>query len=718
MGWIVLSTGVAYALPLAGIGGFTITAEQVTADNLLLYPGNGDTSELDSYPQTITELQETTLEDLTLTKTIDLGSTPGLSGKMQISFVSTGNTSGSSVVLKSSVLRSEEATFNDFSIKEMESPDAFGQFEIASNGSVTLEGVGSQPVQIRAHYLATNSISVPGSKLVACYDPDSDGDFEYGSCATTQPDWGMDEDIGGNQAPTPAPEASPNPIVVNETVTFDASASYDADGSISSYEWTFDDGTTSTNVTTSQTYSTPANYTVDLTVTDDDGATATETVTVTVESKDPEARPTANRTSALVGDAIAFDGTNSSDPDGSIVSYEWNFSDGGKNLTGPTVTHSFDAAGTYEVNLTVTDDDNITDREEVFITVDENTAPTANATANRTSVIAGDAIAFDGTNSSDSDGSISSYEWAFGDNSTATGPNVTHAYSSSGNYTATLTVTDDKGATATDTVEITVGANSSPTASATANRTSVDTGDTISFDGSGSSDSDGSISSYEWAFGDNSTATGANVTHAYSSSGNYTATLTVTDDKGATDSDTVEITVGANSAPTASATANQTTVTTSDTISFDGTGSSDSDGSISTYEWDFGDNTTTTGATPTYSYDATGNYTATLTVTDDDGATATDTLGITVESNAAPTANATANQTTATVNETIAFDGTGSSDSDGSISTYEWDFGDGTTTTGATPTHAYSSTGNYTVALTVTDDDGATATATIEISIT
>ncbi|WP_136716643.1 PKD domain-containing protein [Halorientalis salina] len=630
VGWIVISTGVAYALPLAGIGGFTITAEEVTADSLLLYPGVGDTSERDAYPQTISELQNTDLVDLAVTKTIDLNSTPGLSGNLRMDLVSQGQTTGTSVVLKSSVLRSEGAAFEQFEIRELNSSDTFGQFEIESGGPVTLGGSGSEPVKIRAHYLATNSISVSNLKLGVCYDPDDDSDYEYGSCMSTPPNWGSNPDMSDNEAPTPVADAAPNPIVVNETVSFDGSSSYDPDGSVESYEWTFDGGTTTTSVTTERTYTEPANYTVDLTVTDDDGATATETVTVVVESKDPTARPDANRTSVITEDSIAFDGTNSSDPDGEIVSYEWEFGDG-RNATGATATHAYDSPGEYTVNLTVHDDDGIRDRGTLTVTVDSNTAPTANATANRTSVIAGDPIAFDGTGSSDSDGTIESYEWDFDDNTTATGPTPTHAYDSTGNYTATLTVTDDKGATATDTVEITVDTNSAPTASATANRTSVLTGDSVAFDGTGSSDSDGTIESYEWDFGDNTTATGATPTHAYDSTGNYTATLTVTDDKGATATDTVDITVESNTAPTANATANRTTAAVNETIAFDGSGSSDSDGTIASYEWTFDDGTTATGVDPTHAFDATGNYTVTLTVTDDDGATATDAVEITIE---------------------------------------------------------------------------------------
>ena len=86
-----------------------------------------------------------------------------------------------------------------------------------------------------------------------------------------------------------------------------------------------------------------------------------------------------------------------------------------------------------------------------------NFSPTASASASPFSPAVGESVSFDGSGSSDADGSITSYEWAFGDGATATGQTVTHSSGSSGDYTVTLTVTDDAGATGTDTVTVSVG---------------------------------------------------------------------------------------------------------------------------------------------------------------------------------------------------------------------------------------------------------------------
>ena len=180
------------------------------------------------------------------------------------------------------------------------------------------------------------------------------------------------------------------------------------------------------------------------------------------------------------------------------------------------------------------------------------------------------------------------------------------------------------------------GGNQVPTAVATGTPVSGDARLIVDFDGSGSTDSDGTISTYAWDFGDGSTgAISQNPSHIYFRAGNYTATLTVTDDEGATDTDTVAITVtdptNSNVAPTAVATGTPTSGNAPLDVDFDGSSSTDSDGIISTYAWDFGDGSPVSNLqNPAYTYTTAGIYMATLTVTDNEGATNTDTVAITV----------------------------------------------------------------------------------------
>jgi len=156
--------------------------------------------------------------------------------------------------------------------------------------------------------------------------------------------------------------------------------------------------------------------------------------------------------------ACDFVGSNSSDSDGTIDSYAWDFGDdSGSNVADPP-THTYGAKGTYNVSLTVTDDDGATDTANVSVIVDDgiNIAPTAVITlincsnATRT-------CTYNGNGSSDSDGSISSYAWDFGDN-TPNGGGVTtsHTYAGYGDYLVSLTVTDNEGADSTNDASETV----------------------------------------------------------------------------------------------------------------------------------------------------------------------------------------------------------------------------------------------------------------------
>ena len=152
--------------------------------------------------------------------------------------------------------------------------------------------------------------------------------------------------------------------------------------------------------------------------------------------------PTAAFTASTSFDDLVADASASTDLDGSILSYEWDFGDSSTG-TGITATHRYATAGAYTVTLKVTDDDGATNQTTRQITTVLNQRPTASFLRSSTSLVTTtNALA-----STDSDGSIVNYAWEFGDGSTGTGVTATHAYATAGTYTITLTVTDDHGAT-------------------------------------------------------------------------------------------------------------------------------------------------------------------------------------------------------------------------------------------------------------------------------
>jgi serine protease len=157
-----------------------------------------------------------------------------------------------------------------------------------------------------------------------------------------------------NNAPSPntLPTAGFGFTASNLTVTFSDSSS-DSDGSVVSRNWNFGDGITSTSTNPSHTYAAAGTYDVTLTVTDDDGASDSITKAVTVTAAN--IAPTANFSISTSGLTATF--TNkSTDSDGTIVARSWNFGDG-TSSTSTNPTHTYASIGTYNVTLTVTDDD-------------------------------------------------------------------------------------------------------------------------------------------------------------------------------------------------------------------------------------------------------------------------------------------------------------------------------------------------------------------------
>ncbi|MCD6473509.1 MAG: PKD domain-containing protein, partial [Thermoplasmata archaeon] len=141
-----------------------------------------------------------------------------------------------------------------------------------------------------------------------------------------------------------------------DTITFNASLSYDNDGSIVNYTWQFGDNTTAYGKIVHHRYEDNGAYNVTLVVKDDDNATASMRKAIIVANVPPKALFTFSPTHPQEKKKVKFDASSSFDRDGSIVNYTWHFDDG-TVLYGKIVYHSFAKKGVYDVNLTVVDDD-------------------------------------------------------------------------------------------------------------------------------------------------------------------------------------------------------------------------------------------------------------------------------------------------------------------------------------------------------------------------
>jgi len=142
-----------------------------------------------------------------------------------------------------------------------------------------------------------------------------------------------------NRHPVASFIESAQTVYTGTTISFDASDSFDPDGTIVSYFWDFGDGTNKTGVTVGRSYSDDGTYTVTLIVTDDDGEATAATATKTILNRIPLASFTQSATVVSTGQVVHFDASGSSDPDGFIVSYHWDFGDG-TNTTGIEADHA------------------------------------------------------------------------------------------------------------------------------------------------------------------------------------------------------------------------------------------------------------------------------------------------------------------------------------------------------------------------------------------
>jgi PKD repeat protein len=186
----------------------------------------------------------------------------------------------------------------------------------------------------------------------------------------------------------------------------------------------------------------------------------TGSIPATNENQAPVAVANAAPTSGVAPLPVNFSSAGSADADGSITSYSWSFGDGTFSSEA-NPTHVYASAGTYSAILTVTDSGNLSSSSNpVSITVSApaNQLPTAVASGSPTSGVAPLPVSFSSAGSWDSDGSITSYRWDFGDGTGSTSPSPSKTYNTPGNYTARLTVTDDRGGTNSRTVEISVTA--------------------------------------------------------------------------------------------------------------------------------------------------------------------------------------------------------------------------------------------------------------------
>jgi len=303
------------------------------------------------------------------------------------------------------------------------------------------------------------------------------------------------------------------------------------------FTWEFSDGQFMNGAQISRSFPNAQTYSATLKVADNRGGESFAFADVNIYNQLPIAKA-GGPYNTKPGNVINFDAGASSDADGDEITYLWNFGDGSPlDASGPQVSHLYTDLGNYQVVLKVQDEIGGVDFDTTLAIISNNLLPTVDIRASEVSVIGTCTdtydIEFAIESADDSDGTIVSYDWDFGDGSPHSNSDstVTHQFQVPGNYTVKLSVTDNEGAIGVDSLQIALTADHPPTAAFSLPGDSVKVNSVVSFDASASSDIDGGIVTYAWNFGDGTVISTSQptITHIFQSTGTHNIQLTVSD---------------------------------------------------------------------------------------------------------------------------------------------------------------------------------------------
>ena len=443
--------------------------------------------------------------------------------------------------------------------------------------------------------------------------------------------------------------------------------------------WEFGDGTNAVGNSVSKIFNSAGVFEVTLTASNAQGSDSdTATITVVPGGSPPQAVIANLPTSIDAGQTITLTSESTNSP----TSTQWDFDDGNGD-TGTEVRYAWEEPGEYRITLTVS---NAAGEDTTFRTIFVEPSvdlPVARFTESDLTVIAGESVSF----ADQSSNNPTSRLWEFGDGSTAEGANVDNTWSEPGQFTVTLTVTNEAGSDSTaKTVTVLPIPVDPPTARFRVQSLNVNVGELVNFIDT----SLGDPTEWSWNFRDGAPivdSTAQNPAHAFSEPGTFTVELTASNEGG---SDTFTRTIVVNDPPDAAfgSSADELDVSFTD----------QSTNSPTSWAWTFGDGTTSSAQNPQKTYAEAGTYLVTLVASNDAGDSTPFRSSITVVER--PTANFTFVVDGLTVQFT-------NRSTDGPTA-FSWNFGDGITVADSreNPTYTFAASDTYEVVLTATNGAG------------
>lgn len=328
-----------------------------------------------------------------------------------------------------------------------------------------------------------------------------------------------------NTPPVPVWVSDIDYVAPNQEIRFSAAESYDLDGSISQYIWSFNDGVELKGRIIQRTFKNSGTKSFTLTVVDNDNLSNSRA------SLDGELK--VNHQPLIITEpvlrsntlSVKLDATSSYDLDNNPLTFEWTLPDGTKRNESSFTWQAMEP-GVHIIGLTIDDGlglQNSVTKESIRVLINR---PVKAVVASQISSCTGQTVLFNSSQSFDPDGDAFSVAWDFGNGQSSDQANPSYVYEKPGFYEARLTLND--GFTKEQSVAtIPVIIEGSPVAKLNLSDTTICVNNSIRFDGSSSTDPSGSLPSFSWDTGDGKSKTGAVIDHIFTEPGVYTVSLTV-----------------------------------------------------------------------------------------------------------------------------------------------------------------------------------------------